>query len=454
MTDVQPDAMPKGLLARARWAAENTPDKRNRAVDLYRAVAITFVVLGHWLLVAPVIRGGEVELTILLAEQRWTQYATWLFQVMPVFFFVGGYSNALSWASASKDPEKRRVWASTRLSRLLKPTVPLVLFWAVAAFVAGRIGISPALIAAASQAALVPIWFLAVYIVITVCVPVTAWVWDRAGLASVAFLVAGAIAVDAIGLGLDQGWLRWANYGFVWLAVHQLGYWWRQTGGPARWALALVAVGLAWLHVLIGILGYPISMVSVPGEEISNTRPPTTAMLAVGLLQIGVILLLERSVKRWLANPAPWSWVILLNQMIMSVYLWHITAMIALVALVVGLGGVGLGIEPGTGQWWALRPIWLLALVVMLIPFLAIFMRFESASRARGTALPGPAPAMAGALTTCAGLVMMAIGGIGSDGAAGVNVIAVGLVLAGVAMATLGRKPTASTAGAANLTAD
>ncbi len=55
-----PTEMPKGLLARACWAAENTPDSRNRAADFYRALAIFFVILGHWLLVAPpVIRGGR-----------------------------------------------------------------------------------------------------------------------------------------------------------------------------------------------------------------------------------------------------------------------------------------------------------------------------------------------------------------------------------------------------------
>ena len=139
----QTTEMPKGMLARARWAAKNTPATRNRAVDLYRAIAITFVILGHWLLVAPVIRGGEIELTILLAEQTWTQYATWLFQVMPIFFFVGGYANGLSWASARKDPERARVWAAGRLARLLKPTVPLVMFWAAAAFIANRAGVSP-----------------------------------------------------------------------------------------------------------------------------------------------------------------------------------------------------------------------------------------------------------------------------------------------------------------------
>lgn len=430
------DPMPKGMFAAARWAAERTPENRNRAVDFYRAVAIMFVVLGHWLLVAAVIRGGEVELAILLAEQPWTQYATWLFQVMPVFFFVGGFSNSLSWSSARKDPEKARIWASTRLARLLKPTVPLVLVWAVLAFIAGRMGVSPDLIGAASQAALVPIWFLAVYIVITVAVPVSMALWDRIGFLSVILLALGAIAVDTIAFGLDQQWLRWSNYGFVWLAVHQLGYWWRGNDRPTIYALALIALGVAWLYVLIAQLGFPVGMVSVPGEEISNTRPPTTAMLAIGCVQIGTILLVSGPVSAWLRNARPWAWVILLNQMIMSVYLWHITAMIGIIGLAVLLGGIGLEMAPGSGLWWALRPVWVGLYVLLLIPLVLIFLRFESGSRAAREAQPGPSQSIAGALVTCGGLVMMALSGIGATNAIGVNWIAVLLVLAGVGLAT------------------
>ena len=430
------ETMPKGMMAAARWAAERTPENRNRAVDFYRAVAIMFVVLGHWLLVAAVIRDGKVELAILLAEQRWTQYATWLFQVMPVFFFVGGFSNSLSWTSAQKDPDKARVWASTRLARLLKPTVPLVLVWAVLAFLSAKLGVSSDMIAAASQAALVPIWFLAVYIVITVAVPVTMALWDRLGLMSVVLLALGAIAVDTIAFSLDQQWLRWSNYGFVWLAVHQLGYWWRGNDRPTVWALALIALGVAWLYVLIAGLGFPVGMVSVPGEEISNTRPPTTAMLAIGCVQIGTILLVSGPVSKWLQNTRPWAWVIVLNQMIMSVYLWHITAMIGVIWAAVMLGGIGLEMAPGSGIWWALRPVWVALYIVLLIPLVLIFLRFEAGSRAARDAQPGPSQALVGALVTCGGLVMMALNGIGAANVIGVNWIAVLLVLAGVGLAT------------------
>ena len=428
--------MPKGLLARARWAAENTPASRNRAADFYRALAIFFVILGHWLLVAPVIRGGELEFTILLAEQPWTQWATWLFQVMPVFFFVGGFSNGLSWNSARKDPEKARGWAATRLSRLLKPTLPLVALWAVAAAIAARMGVSPELIAVASQSALVPIWFLAVYIVITVAVPLSMAAWNRIGFASVVILWGGAIVVDSIAFGLDQQWLRWANYGFVWLGVHQLGYWWGGAQRQSAWALGFIALGAVWLYVLIGLLDFPVGMVSVPGEEFSNTRPPTTAMLALGAVQIGVILLVSEWVKRWLARPGPWSWVIVMNQMIMSIYLWHITALVAVIGLAMLAGGIGLELQPGTGAWWAMRPIWLAAFCLVLAPFVMVFLPFEAGSRTPLERRPGPLASALGTLVTCAGLIMIAMFGIGAENVLGVNWIAVALVLAGVFLAT------------------
>lgn len=434
--------MPKGMMARARWAAENTPAARNRAVDLYRAIAISFVILGHWLLVAPVIRGGEVDLTILLAEQRWTQYATWLFQVMPVFFFVGGFANGLSWNSARKDPVRARVWASGRLSRLLKPTLPLVLVWAAIAFVASQMGVSHEMIADASQAALVPIWFLAVYIMITMFVPLSYKLWDKIGFLSVVLLGVAAVAVDFIAFSFNQGWLRWTNYGFVWLCVHQLGYWWQSAEKPKTYAVGFIALGVTALYILLAKLGYPISMVSVPGEEVSNTLPPTIAMLAVGMMQVGVVLLVEGPAQRWLQNTRPWSWVIVMNQMIMSIYLWHMTAMIVLVALVVTLlGGVGLSVEPGIGAWWSARPIWLVVYAAALVPFVLIFMVFESASSAKGDAIPGPAQAMVGAVMTCAGLVMMALNGIGAASVLGVNWIAVLLVAIGVYLATRSLAP-------------
>ncbi|MGI9391161.1 MAG: acyltransferase family protein, partial [Boseongicola sp.] len=98
------------IWAQARNAADQTPAYRNRTADFFRAAAITNVVFGHWIVSVPRFVDGQLKFTELLFLQPWTQYATWFVQVMPIFFFVGGLSNAASWASAQRDPEKQRAW--------------------------------------------------------------------------------------------------------------------------------------------------------------------------------------------------------------------------------------------------------------------------------------------------------------------------------------------------------
>lgn len=423
------------MFQKAREAARLTPASRNRAADFYRTIAICFVVLGHWMLVAPYVPAGEIELRNILAEQPWTQFLTWLFQVMPVFFFVGGYSNAASWTSARADVAKRQAWATGRLRRLLLPVVPLIVLWSIAAALAFQMGVDAELARNASQAALIPVWFLAVYILVTLTVPVTYAIWEKLGLWSVTLLAGLAILVDVIGVGFGQSWLRWANYAPVWLAVHQLGYWWWRGDQNGRAILFLFALGIAWLWTLISPAGYAISMVSVPGEEFSNTRPPTTAMLALGSIQIALLLLLTPRVNAWLQKETPWAIIILVAQSIMTIYLWHLTVVIVVTGLSLALGGFGLGTEPGTAAWWALRPLFVLVLIVLMLPFLVIFGRYESGSR-RTAAPAGLIQAGLGAVIACGGLTMVALAGISIDRLPGFNWIAGLLIVAGVTLAT------------------
>ena len=120
----------------------------------------------------------------------------------------------------------------------------------------------------------------------------------------------------------------------------------------------------------------------------------------------------------------------------------HITALIALVGILMLLGGIGLSVTPGTAGWWLARPLWVVLLIATLAPILAIFMRFEAAPPTPPERAPGPARALIGALVTCAGLIAIALQGIGSGNALGINVIAVALVVVGVTVATRPTGPT------------
>ena len=116
---------------RARQLADSTPETRNRYVDFLRAVAIMAVVMGHWLIAAASVEGGKLELDHMLNLAPWTHWLTWVFQVMPVFFIVGGYSNGASWEAARRSGQTFDLWVTIRLRRLVGPILPLLLVWSV-----------------------------------------------------------------------------------------------------------------------------------------------------------------------------------------------------------------------------------------------------------------------------------------------------------------------------------
>ena len=76
------------IWSRTLEMAEKTPPERNRYVDFLRAVSILMVVTGHWLVAAPWYQDGTLFAGDLLELRPRTQWMTWLFQVMPIFFIA------------------------------------------------------------------------------------------------------------------------------------------------------------------------------------------------------------------------------------------------------------------------------------------------------------------------------------------------------------------------------
>ena len=430
-----------GAWSRASELAARTPESRNRYVDFLRAASILVVVFGHWLMAAPSVGGGGFTLSDMLKVAPWSRWLTWLFQVMPVFFIVGGYSNAASWEAARRSGQDYAAWIAGRLQRLVRPILPLLLVWTVLGLVAHQIGVRPELIRVGSQAALIPTWFLAVYVMVVVVAPATHWLWRRWGMKSFWAMVLGAVVVDAVGFTTAYSEVRWANYAFVWLAVHHLGYlWWdgRMAGARALpWALG----GLAALFFLVTVADYPVSMISVPGEEVSNSRPPTLALLGLGAFHAGLVLALEAPARRWLRRARPWTATVLVNGTIMTLFLWHVTVLVLAVGLAYLLGGIGLGLAPNSGAWWATRPLWIALLFLILLVFVAGFGRFEQLARARPASLPSAWQSVTGAIAVCGGLAVLALGGIGAPGFLGIRTGVLLLTFAGAALVAGARLP-------------
>ena len=423
---------------RANDLAAATPPGRNRYVDFLRAVSIAVVVLGHWLIAAPLIANGDVRAISLLSAEPWTQWLTWVFQVMPIFFVVGGYSNAASWTASVRRGETYSEWLSSRLRRLVMPAVPLVIAWSGFALGARALGIDGALLGLSSQVALIPLWFLATYVVAVALTPLTQRLWNRFGLGSIIAMFAAAAAVDALRFSTGD-LVGWANFVFVWGAMHQLGYAWRDRRlGTTSQALAVGIAGFVGLVGLVAAGPYAVAMVGVAG---ANNSPPTLALATLGLMQTGFLIAAAPTIERWLAQRRPWAATIVVNSSIMTLYLWHLTAMVVVIGASLVAGGAGLDIEPTTGHWWATRPLWMFVLAAATVPFLGWFGRYERPTTAEPLR---PWRTLAVVALACVGFANIAGGGVAN---ADVWIRPEAVIPILVAGALLSRSPQAPRAG-------
>jgi hypothetical protein len=217
---------------------------------------------------------------------------------------------------------------------------------------------------------------------------------------------------DAARLGLRIPYVGEANYLLAWLAVHQLGFAWRDGRLPERRGVALpvTAAGLAALVLLTVVGPYPVSMVGMTGQEIENTSPPTVALLALAATQTGLALLLHAPARRWLRRIAPWTTVVTVNSVIMTLFLWHLTAAELGVSALYSTGLLPQP-PPGSPAWLALRIPWLIVLALILTMLVAVFGGIE---RRRGPRPePGDATGVLPALLTLAGVAGVLAGLLG-----------------------------------------
>ncbi len=421
-----------GIWSQAKALAERTPPERNRYVDFLRAVSIIFVVVGHWLIATVYYVDGKLTPGHLLESEPGTHWLTWLFQVMPIFFIVGGYSNGVSLESARRREIGYGEWLSARLNRLVSPLLVLIFAWAAIAVAMRLLGFSDGVIAFTSRSAMIPTWFLAIYIMIVLLAPVTYAAWRRYGFGSFWVLASVAVATDLLYFMADLHWLGWSNYFWVWLSVHQLGFAWRDNclGGPGR-LLAIGALAFATLWALTSLGPYPFAMVGSPDQGVSNVLPPKVTLLVLGLVQLGVLLSIEGPMRRALDGMRLWTATVLVNSMIMTVYLWHMTLMIAVIAVLYYAGGLGLGIEPGTSAWWFTRPLWVVALFALLLPFALALSGFERRSRAKDSAVPAAWRQLLGAALVSLGVAVLAMFGYRGGPLPGMDITAFAMVVVG-----------------------
>lgn len=421
--------------SRAAELADRTPPSRNRYVDFLRALSMLVVTIGHWLAAAPYVDDTNTMTTShILTAVPWTAWLTWIVQVMPIFFMVGGYANGISWRAARRDGKSYAAWLKGRLRRLVWPILPLLAAWAAIVAIEHARGVRPELISYGSEVAFIPIWFLAVYIVIVLLVPVMEALWARFRMGSFWALTAAAVLVDVMYFAVGLRWLGFANYLFVWGAVCLLGYAWLDERFERRTLFVGAALSLVAMLLLVSLAPYPVSMIGVPGDPISTTTPPKATLIALAIVQFGLLIALQAPAQRWLAGRTAWTATVAINGTIMTLFIWHLTATTLVVLASEIAGGFGLRLRPGSAGWWWSRLLWIAVNTLALVALAAAFGRFERPPRSTEGA---PAPAwryVLGALFACAGLALLAQQGVGGYGPFGLNVWGLALSLVGIGL--------------------
>jgi fucose 4-O-acetylase-like acetyltransferase len=380
--------------------------RRDPYVDLVRSVAVVVVVIGHWATTTVVWEPGAVRNVNALSEIAALRPVTWLVQVMPVVFFVGGFANARSLAAHGGEALG---YLKSRLGRLMVPAILFMAVWQVLGLLIEQISPGSSGQERAAETAALPLWFLGIYLVAVALAPVMWRLHSRFGIWVMALLAAGVGVVDAVSIGMGLGDVGGVNYALVWLFAHQAGFWYAD-GTLQRWggraAALLAASGLAALVALTVWGGYPVSLVGVPGQVRSNAQPPSLAMLAGVVWLVGLVMAL-RPAGMWALRRKPArTFVRTVHPAILTAYLWHVSALSAGAAAWRALGFP----EPaiGSGGWWAMRPAWVAVIVVPFLGLVAVFRWFEV--HPGGGAVPG------GPLRSAAvgfGVLSMAIGVLG-----------------------------------------
>ncbi|QDO87015.1 acyltransferase [Ornithinimicrobium ciconiae] len=385
--------------------------QRDRFIDLVRAVSIVVVVLGHWTMAA--LHGGSttgegwsgIRVDNILAFTPQLHPLTWLLQVMPLFFFAAGFTNALG----LRRPGRVRAFLVGRVERVTRPTLVLIGVWLVLCTVLIAAGVDEGLVDAAGQNAAMILWFLAVYLVLALIAPLQVAVHRR-----LPWLLVSVLPLLAVLLDRTQN-TSWAGLGFVnYLIVfgfaQELGMLYadgRLTRRP-RWVWPLGAAAAVGLLVLLTAIGpYPVSMITVPGEQMSNMLPPSVCVILAGALQVCLLMWARPALSRWLEGEWTWLAVVVVNRSVMTIFLWHLTGFVVATAVLLG---VGLPLpEPGTGLWWAHKLLWLLVagiITAVLVRLLTFVEWLPSRAAVPPTTLAVPATVL-----VAAGMTMVASAG-------------------------------------------
>ncbi|MBS1673627.1 MAG: acyltransferase [Actinobacteria bacterium] len=393
---------------------------RDGAVDAVRAILLAAVVLLHSLMVGVSVAADGTPI-LRNAMEGWGGFAplTWLVQIMPLFFVLGGFASCTQWTRQRARGATAGEYVAARVRRLLVPASGAILATAVALAGLTVAGVPADIVATAGFRISQPLWFLGVYLGCSALVPVMVRLHERHRLTTFAALAAGVVAVDIVRGATGITAIGLVNMLFVWLLMQQVGF-----------ALADGSLDRIRRGMLLPIAGMAVAVAAVliltgaaPADLITALNPPMAILAVVGVAQTAVFLAVRprlRSAAAGRRTSAAVTWV---NARAMTIYSWHMLVVVGLAGALL-LGHVGLP-TPLSADWWASRPLWF-AGVLAAVGIVVAFVGRREAGRGSATPSLGRTRATAAALAGVAGVVTILVCGSSPSG----WVVGAGFVLA------------------------
>ena len=385
-------------------ADRRTPPSRDTAVDAARAACLVIVVALHAMMAGV---GGTAAAPVLEnAMERWPGFApiTWVVQVMPLFFVLGGFSAFTQWTRLRRRGGTPAAYVASRVRRLLPPALGAIAATAILLVALRASGVPEAVVGEAGFRLGQPLWFLGVYLLCTGLVPVMAAAHRRSPLLVLGALAAAAMAVDVARLATGVEVIGFANLLFVWLLAQQLGFLLADGTMDRLRPEAIRRIGAGALAAALVLCACGLA----PFDLFAALNPPSVVLAVLGLAQLCAFALVRPLLRRVAGGRAAARAIAAINRRAMTIYSWHMLVLILLAGILL-VSGTTLP-DPLAAAWWGSRPLWLAAVAIGVIAVARAAGGLEDGNREhRASALP--ARTAAGLLAAAAAVLLILVAG-------------------------------------------
>ena len=404
----------KGLFPSPAEVEANTPATRDRAIDVIRIVSLVGVVVGHTIMATSVIRDDVFIWSNLLTASVVFQALTWVFQIMPLFFFAGVAASVDTWRQGDSWGD----WLMRRCTRLYRPVFYYLAFW-ISALAILRYFLPEHVYEPVAGISIQLLWFLGAYVLVLAAVPLLARITTTGRLVcAVAGTYAFIAVIDAIRINVDAppalGYLNLV----AWLIPGMLGVAYRRNLLAGRAALLLAGVMFAVNLALMWVGPYELSLVGIETQQLKNMTPPSLLLAGHAIMMCALAIAAAPAIARWARRPRVWWLTAIGNSGAMTLYLWHIPALLFMHLVFDYLGHPRF--DAGASGFIALSILQLLIMAVLVATAFVVLRPLENNPLplwdGGHVAAPGSRSAAVGALLCMAGAATLASVGWGLKG--------------------------------------